>query len=184
MLMTNSPSIIWTDHKPLTFFLETPLFYGIYSRWALELGALNVEIRYIEGSKNKVADALSQTIFPDPECAKDDFLDSIGDVVDNQDGKPKWVWKDGKGRYEELLQLRKIQENDAKNLESKQVELTTNLQHQDNFEEQLEALAAQMEEKEKYSKYQDSGWYQDIWIALLRASYPPDFDRVQVDRLK
>ena len=37
---------------------------------------------------SKVADALSRTILPDPECAIDNLSDSLGDITDDQGSKP------------------------------------------------------------------------------------------------
>ena len=133
---------------------------------------------------SEVADALSQTISPDPECAKDSLSDSLGDIIDDQDGKPKWIWRDMKGGYAELLRLRKIQEDDATNLDSKSVEYSANPPNKDSFEEQLDALATKLVKTIAKSKYQESEWYREIWIALTRASDPSNFDRVQVARLK
>lgn len=61
-------SVIFTDHKPLTFFLDSPNVKGIYARWAGELQLLNVKLAYIEGKRNKVADALSRTVFASDDC--------------------------------------------------------------------------------------------------------------------
>jgi hypothetical protein len=38
-------SIIFTDHKPLTYFLDSSQLEGIYTRWASELSALYVSIQ-------------------------------------------------------------------------------------------------------------------------------------------
>ncbi|POS82388.1 hypothetical protein EPUL_005646 [Erysiphe pulchra] len=62
--------------------------------------SLNITIKHITGKRNKVADALSRTIFTDPECKSDETLDSLGhiDIVNH-----KWIWTDGKASYQELL---------------------------------------------------------------------------------
>jgi hypothetical protein len=70
-------SIIFTDHKPLTYFLDSSQLEGIYAHWASELSALYVSIQWIAGRRNKVADALSRTIFPDCDGA-DEVLESLG----------------------------------------------------------------------------------------------------------
>ncbi|KAK6585464.1 hypothetical protein PZA11_002191 [Diplocarpon coronariae] len=93
---------VFTDHQPLTYFLKSSNIEGIYARWASELRQLNLEIRWIPGSRNKVADALSRTIFPDPEGNSDDYLDDFGHL-DLSGTEPEWVWKDGKNGYEELV---------------------------------------------------------------------------------
>lgn len=58
-----STSIIWTDHQPIARFLDSLHHEGIYARWCSELRSLQVEIKYIQGPRNIVADALSQTFF-------------------------------------------------------------------------------------------------------------------------
>jgi RNase H-like domain found in reverse transcriptase len=59
------PGVIHTDHKPLTSFLKSDCHDGIYSTWAARLSPLCVSIEYIPGSRNRVADGLSRTIFSD-----------------------------------------------------------------------------------------------------------------------
>ncbi|KAI0992935.1 hypothetical protein K3495_g15249, partial [Podosphaera aphanis] len=121
MFRTKSPSTVYTDHRPLTYFLETSQAEGIYARWASELRMLNITIEYIQGTRNKVADALSRTIFSDPECKEDDLLRTLGEI-EMVDKEPKWKWKDGKGGYEELLKQNIITTADAANeVESKSV---------------------------------------------------------------
>ncbi|CAD6500186.1 BgTH12-04289 [Blumeria graminis f. sp. triticale] len=92
---------IFTDHHPLTYFLKSSCLDGIYARWASELRFLNIEIAWIPGSRNPIADALSRTIFPG-EIGKTKELTEFGDLV-NENGDPKWIWKDGTNGYETLL---------------------------------------------------------------------------------
>ena len=92
-------SIIYTDHKPLVHFLSGSSHDGIYSRWATELRLLPVEIRWISGARNEVADALSRTLFEHPDCEGDADLLSLGQL----DGGGGWIWKDGKNGYADLL---------------------------------------------------------------------------------
>ncbi|XDG01516.1 hypothetical protein ABKA04_001131 [Annulohypoxylon sp. FPYF3050] len=101
------PSIIYTDHKPLTFFLVSPNVEGIYARWADELKSLNILIVYVPGEKNQVADALSRTIFRAENC-EDDFS-KLGHV----DSTGEWIWKDGKNGYEALLKSLEPEEQQA-----------------------------------------------------------------------
>ena len=93
-------TIVHTDHKPLTYFLKSDSHEGIYGNWADQLRRLNIEIRYIPGARNKVADALSRTLF-------DEGCDETTSVVEAsrrlaQHG-PQWIWKDGKEGYEAFL---------------------------------------------------------------------------------
>ncbi|KAI1872008.1 uncharacterized protein JN550_004211 [Neoarthrinium moseri] len=92
-------SIIYTDHKPLTFFIDSPNVEGIYARWAGELQVVNVRLEYVSGEKNRVADALSRTIFASEDCQEEPKLTEMGCV--SPEGE--WVWKDGPGGYERLL---------------------------------------------------------------------------------
>lgn len=49
-----------------------------------------------------MADALSRTIFPD-EGGEVPSLEEFGMLVEDEKNDPVWIWKDGKGGYEELL---------------------------------------------------------------------------------
>lgn len=100
-LRSAEPGIVFTDRQPLTYFLRSSVLDGIYSRWASELRCLNVDIAWIPGSRNQVADALSRTIFPDPGSGTPP-LEEFGDLITGEDSEPCWVWKDGKGGYAEL----------------------------------------------------------------------------------
>lgn len=94
------PSIIFTDHKPLTWFIDSANHEGIYARWVTELRCINVIIKYIEGKRNAAADGLSRTIFESPDCEHDPRVDNFGEI-DRISGL--WIWKDGAGGYDELL---------------------------------------------------------------------------------
>lgn len=73
-------SVIFTDHKLLTWFLTSTNHEGIYARWVTELRTLNVTIQYITGRRNAAADRLSRTIFVSPECESDPSLADLGTV--------------------------------------------------------------------------------------------------------
>lgn len=92
-------STVYTDHKPLTWFLTSANHEGIYARWVTELRVLNIKIEYIAGRRNQAADALSRTIFPDVDCMAPGQLTGMGSMRREGD----WVWKDGKGGYQELM---------------------------------------------------------------------------------
>jgi hypothetical protein len=86
LLRAKDISIIWTDHKPLTYFLDSPYHNDIHARWAADLERLNVQIQYIPGPRNKIADALSRTVFPTYD-GNDQLLDSLGQI-EVHDGEP------------------------------------------------------------------------------------------------
>ncbi|KAF7550335.1 hypothetical protein G7046_g8046 [Stylonectria norvegica] len=92
-------STIFTDHKPLTWFITSSQHDGIYARWVTELRLLRVEIKFIEGKRNAAADGLSRTVFPSKDCEEDLKLDELGTF--GEDGA--WIWRDGKGGYLDLL---------------------------------------------------------------------------------
>ncbi|POS82252.1 hypothetical protein EPUL_005966, partial [Erysiphe pulchra] len=93
---------VMTDHKPLTRFLESPYLEGIYARWNADLSVLNLDIEYISGTRNVIADALSRTIFPDPDSEPDDILLDHGSMEQSIGGVTDWVWKDCVGGYAEF----------------------------------------------------------------------------------
>ena len=54
------PFTVLTDNNPLTYVLTTPNFDALGHRWVAALAGYNMSIRYLKGSDNKVADALSR----------------------------------------------------------------------------------------------------------------------------
>ena len=48
-----------TDNNPLTYILKTPNLDTLGHRWVTTLASYNMTIKYLKGSDNKVADALS-----------------------------------------------------------------------------------------------------------------------------
>ncbi|KAI0995731.1 hypothetical protein K3495_g12450 [Podosphaera aphanis] len=109
MLKGSKTSMIFTDHHPLIYFLESSALEGIYSRWANELRSLNIVIQYIPGPRNKIADGLSRTIFDHPECEATTEIQASG-TLEWAGSEPRWIWKDGHGGYEELLRSKEGQE--------------------------------------------------------------------------
>lgn len=93
-------TVIHTDHRPLTHFLISDLHEGIYGHWADKMRRLNITIQYIPGPRNKVADGLSRALFHD-DCSDNETLLAAQKAL--SEGGAKWVWKDGKGGFEEFL---------------------------------------------------------------------------------
>lgn len=56
----------------------------------------------ILGNRNDVDDALSRTIFPDTDHNVPP-LNGFGELIQEEEKDPVWVWKDGKEGFEELL---------------------------------------------------------------------------------
>ena len=103
------PGILYTDHKPLVQFLDSELHDGIYGIWAATLRELHVTIHYIPGPRNMVADGLSRTIFDQPDCSDDAKVQAIKKELETKG--PQWIWKDGKGGYQDFLA--KLMEEEA-----------------------------------------------------------------------
>ena len=92
-------SIVHTDHRPLVHFLKSDLHEGIYGHWADNLRRLNVEIKYIPGPRNKVADGLSRTLFQTD--MKDAGVEACARLL--AEGGSQWIWTDGKHGFEAFL---------------------------------------------------------------------------------
>ena len=68
------PTIVKSDHQPLLGFQDSAgrgAVEGIYARWAEILEQSNVTWQYLPGRKNRGADAMSRTIFPDTLLERD-----------------------------------------------------------------------------------------------------------------
>ena len=181
MLVNNEPSTIFTDHKPLTYFLRASAVNGIYARWQSELHGLNVVIIYIEGKRNKVADGLSRTIFPDPDGGTDDLLNTLGDLVEDDNGEPKWVWKDGKGGYDELLRLRQITDEHASYGAVVSSRYTTIVvsPEEAQFDSYMKLLCHNAEVGIKSDLYSDDPYFYEIFNYITMGQYPDGSDRLQ-----
>lgn len=55
--------VIVTDHKAITFLLNSPLRNARLSRWVLFLQEFDLEVVYCAGKENVVADTLSRAVY-------------------------------------------------------------------------------------------------------------------------
>ena len=62
------PFIVHMDNKPLTYVLTTPNLDAIGHRWVAALASFDMNIEYLRGVDNKVADALSSVQTGEGSC--------------------------------------------------------------------------------------------------------------------
>ena len=82
------PFTVLTDNNPLTYILTTPNLDALGHRWVTALASYNMTIKYLKGSDNKVAGALSGS------KARLD-LDTVTELLNHAKvGAPAWVETD------------------------------------------------------------------------------------------
>ncbi len=95
-------AIIHTDHRSLTHFLKSNAHENIYDHWANQLRRLNIVIKYISDSRNKIVDDLFRILFFDEDCRED--INIVVDALKELETKElDWIWKDDKNDFEEFL---------------------------------------------------------------------------------
>jgi hypothetical protein len=96
-------AIVHIDYKSLIHFLITinDVHDEIYEHWIDQLRRLNVKIRYISESRNKIVDELSRTIFRTDDCEKNSVL--FETLQNLRDQRKLWIWSDKKNEYIALL---------------------------------------------------------------------------------
>ena len=65
--LTDAQILLRSDHKPLEKFLLKNTLNSKINNWAMELEAFNIQLDYIKGSNNILADTLSHLITIDPD---------------------------------------------------------------------------------------------------------------------
>lgn len=73
----------------------------MYAYWVVKLRELSLDLVYIPGPRNKVADGLSRVLFYDKDCQPDRIVQDAHKAMSRDS---QWIWKDGKGGFEWFLQ--------------------------------------------------------------------------------
>lgn len=195
----DQPAIIKTDHRPLIYFMNSPLVQGIYSRWSSELHALNVRLEYIGGERNPVADGLSRVVFPQEDCQVDEILASMGDLSMSESGTTQWICKDGKGGYEQLLAARRVSPKcsdtpvipkntiprkpvalriTSLDANSTTLKLDTGTNIDTGFAYSLQSMDNNLSILAPSDRYSEDPFFHDIFNLLACAEMPPQLDRL------
>ena len=74
---------VYTDHIGLKFFKEPQNLSYRHAQWSIELANYQMQIAYVKGSHNTIADALSRSPILDPEELKKDKVITL---------LPKDIW--------------------------------------------------------------------------------------------
>ncbi|KAI1008127.1 hypothetical protein K3495_g117 [Podosphaera aphanis] len=161
--MGNEKNVIYTDHKPLSYFMDSSLLEGIYARWNNLLCQLNVEIKWIPGSRNEIADALSRTVFENPSATDDETLLEYGSIIKRENLGETWIWKDGRGGYQGLIKKHHAMEvcQRAATVISNVSELIA-APSADSVEDYLIAMTVE-DFVDENKKYADSNWFKEIY---------------------
>ena len=161
--------IVHTDHRPLTRFLKGDLHEGIYGHWAARLWELYLDIVYIPGPKNVVADGLSRSFFTD-DCEPTAGTKWIARNLAEQG--PQWVWKEGKGGFDDMLNT--LDDTDRAEVTSEGTYHGTPLRG-------LSVAATVSPHLTLDTAYRSSAWFGDIYRYLvdgaLPQKHPPRFFR-------
>src|SRR6266700_3954934 len=111
-LMRGHEFTVITDHEALEYFKARNHNSGRHLRWQAFFASFNCEIKYVEGCKNKVADALS--CYYDLSTDEDLHFDNYMSVDIHLDKNAEDIIPNRVKEYEELLahsRLREASEN-------------------------------------------------------------------------
>src|SRR6266581_2021330 len=107
-LMGGHEFTVITDHEALEYFKVKNHNSGRHLRWQAFFTGFNCEIKYVEGCKNKVADALSQ--YYDSSMDEDLHFDDYVLADRHLDKNAEDIIPNRVKEYEELLAHRRLRE--------------------------------------------------------------------------
>ncbi|XGW19749.1 hypothetical protein V3C99_003525 [Haemonchus contortus] len=84
-------TVVLTDHQPLTALFNRSNVSARILRWSLELQRYNLEIKFVEGKTNVVADALSRGTAQRTGVESMEGLDEVVVNCIRKDKKSKWL---------------------------------------------------------------------------------------------
>ena len=104
-----------TDNNPLTYILTTPNLDALGHRWVAALASYNMTIKYLKGSDNKVADALSRIKTRlDPETVTE-LLNHAKGGAPQAEAEDIWVIKEEeRADHEVILRVTQLACQDKK----------------------------------------------------------------------
>ena len=109
------PFTVLTDNNPLTYILTTPNLDALGHRWVAALASYNMTIKYLKGSDNKVADALSQIETRlDPETVMELLNHAKGDVPRAETEDIRIIEEDERVGQEVILRVTQLAHQDKK----------------------------------------------------------------------
>ena len=98
------PFTVLTDNNPLTYILTTLNLDALGHQWVTALASYNMTIKYLKGSNNKVADALSRIETRlDPETVTELLNHVKGGAPPGAKTKDIWIIEEDKRMDQEVI---------------------------------------------------------------------------------
>ncbi|EYC34973.1 hypothetical protein Y032_1220g3764 [Ancylostoma ceylanicum] len=91
MFIYGLPTVVLTDHQPLTALFNRSNVSACVLRWSLEIQRYNLEIKYVKGKTNVVADALSRGT---AQCESWESIQGVNEAIVNKitaQEKSRWL---------------------------------------------------------------------------------------------